>query len=263
MNHNATFHENGTISFVPKRKCVLLLDRSIGDPSKDIVVVPNLVLLAASTASAKLSSFAALGVSTLVKSLNAKPLINLTVNDFMWGYDDNLVKLANNLIPNIITFERLGVLDRVSRCVILSELKLFFITMQLFDEGHNIVSMMLPEGARQFNDERKRREESEKLKIFQKQTELIRNLEVISSTMSPEKTSQVSDVVYDEDFDETIIDKSHDLFNEIPSMALKTVPQTTTKLKYEVPEVRDFSIDVWNGSPGLKYWGYNDSNHDE
>lgn len=131
---------------------------------------------------------------------------------------------------------------------------------QLFDEGHNVVSMMLPEGARQFNNERKLREESQNLKNnFQKQPEL--NLEVIST--STEKTKRVSDVVYDEDFDETIIDTSQDLFNEIPSMALKAVPQTASKLKYIVPEVRDFSIDVWNGSPGLKYWGYNESNHDE
>lgn len=114
MNHNATFNDNGTLSFVPKRRCVLLPERSVGDPEKDIVIVPNLVLLAASTAAAKINSFAAFGVSTLVKSLNARPLINLTVSDFMWGYDDNLVKLANNLVPNMITFERLGVLDRVS-----------------------------------------------------------------------------------------------------------------------------------------------------
>lgn len=114
VNHNATFNDNGTLSFVPKRRCVLLPERSIGDPEKDIVIVPNLVLLAASTAAAKINSFAAFGVSTLVKSLNARPLINLTVSDFMWGYDDNLVKLANNLVPDMITFERLGVLDRVS-----------------------------------------------------------------------------------------------------------------------------------------------------
>jgi scavenger receptor class B, member 1 len=115
VNINATFHDNGTLSFVPSRRCVFLPERSVGDPTKDIVTIPNLVLLAASTASAKLNSFAALGVSTLVKSLNAQPLINLTVSDFMWGYDDNLVKLANNLVPNIITFDRLGVLDRVSK----------------------------------------------------------------------------------------------------------------------------------------------------
>lgn len=121
--------------------------------------------------------------------------------------------------------------------------------------------MMLPEGARQFNKERKLREESQKLNDFQKHAELIRNLEVTSSsTTTTAKTSRVSDVEYDEEFEETIKD---DLFNEIPSMALKAAPQTARKLHYEVPEVRDFSIDVWNGSPGLKYWGYNESNHDE
>ncbi len=115
MNHNATFNDNGTLTFIPKRRCVLLPERSVGDPEKDIVIVPNLPLLALSTVAAELNSFAAFGISTLVKTLNSKPFINLTVNDFMWGYEDNLVKLANNLVPNTINFDKFGVLDRVSR----------------------------------------------------------------------------------------------------------------------------------------------------
>jgi hypothetical protein len=89
-------------------------ERSVGDPKKDYVIAPNLVALAASTASAKISSYAAFGVSMLIKTMNAKPLIKLTIDEYMWGYDDNMVKLANNILPNFITFERLGILDRVS-----------------------------------------------------------------------------------------------------------------------------------------------------
>lgn len=55
-----------------------------------------------------------LGVNQLANYLNAKPMLNLTIYDFFWGYDDNLIELANNLIPSWITFEKLGVLDRVS-----------------------------------------------------------------------------------------------------------------------------------------------------
>jgi len=106
------------MSYVPKRHCVFIPERSIGDPKKDFIMAPNLVVLAASTASAKLSTYAAFGVSMLIKTMNAKPILRLTVDEFMWGYDDKLVKLANNILPNFITFERLGILDRVS-CVFL------------------------------------------------------------------------------------------------------------------------------------------------
>lgn len=41
-------------------------------------------------------------------------MLNLTVDDYLWGYDDPLVKLAANIIPNIITFDSFGILDRVS-----------------------------------------------------------------------------------------------------------------------------------------------------
>lgn len=41
-------------------------------------------------------------------------MLNLTVNDYLWGYDDPLVKLAADVIPSIITFDTFGLLDRVS-----------------------------------------------------------------------------------------------------------------------------------------------------
>lgn len=41
-------------------------------------------------------------------------MLNLTVEDYLWGYDDPLVKLASNVIPSIITFKSFGLLDRVS-----------------------------------------------------------------------------------------------------------------------------------------------------
>lgn len=71
-------------------------------------------LLGATTAAAEMSIFAALALSTLTSTLNAQPVLNLTVHDFLWGYEDALVRLAANIVPNIITFEKFGLLDRVS-----------------------------------------------------------------------------------------------------------------------------------------------------
>jgi len=66
-----------------------------------------------STVAAKYSAFAALGISTLVKTFKARPFLNLTVYDWLWGYDDNLVRFVNTVLPDFITFERLGLMDRV------------------------------------------------------------------------------------------------------------------------------------------------------
>jgi scavenger receptor class B, member 1 len=113
-NKNATFNENGTLSFVPSRHTRPIPERSVGDPTKDIVIAANLPLLGLSSAATKISPFASLAVSSIVKTTNSQPILNLTVHDFLWGYEDNLVRLANTFLPNYITFERFGLMERVS-----------------------------------------------------------------------------------------------------------------------------------------------------
>lgn len=113
-NKNATFHENGTVSFVPVRYSIPIPERSVGDPKNDIIIAANLPLLGLSSAVSKVSSFAALALSTLAKSTSAQPILNLTVHDYLWGYQDSLVSLANTILPNYIDFPRFGLMDRVS-----------------------------------------------------------------------------------------------------------------------------------------------------
>lgn len=66
----------------------------------------------------------------------------------------------------------------------------------------------------------------------------------------PESLAQISkkvdDVEYEEDYDNN--------FNGIASMS----HQTTDEIKKKPPHIRDYSIDLWNGSPGLKRWGFDD-----
>lgn len=98
---------------MPDRYSIPLPHLSVGDPSKDIITTVNLALLGFSAASIKLSTFAALAFSTIARSTNSKPVLNLTVQDFLWGYDDKLVSLGHAALPNFITFDRLGLMDRV------------------------------------------------------------------------------------------------------------------------------------------------------
>lgn len=109
-----TFNENGTVTYIPVRRTIPVPEMSIGDPQKDIVTIPNIPLIGLSTVANEISVIAALGMSTLAKSTNSKPILNLTVHDYLWGYEDNLVHLANKVLPNIFHFEKLGIMDRVS-----------------------------------------------------------------------------------------------------------------------------------------------------
>jgi scavenger receptor class B protein 1 len=51
--------------------------------------------------------------SSLVKAVDSKPFDHVTVRDYLWGYDDPIVKIAHMALPDWITFKRLGLLDRV------------------------------------------------------------------------------------------------------------------------------------------------------
>ncbi|KAH8388650.1 hypothetical protein KR093_011731, partial [Drosophila rubida] len=128
-NHNVTLNEaNNTISYTPRREYIFVRDRSIGDPVVDRIRAPNIPYMGVSTHAATLSMFAALGVSALTKRLNAQPMLEVSVHDYMWGYEDHLVHLASKFVPSYIDFASFGIMEK------------------LFREGNesNVVNMHLP-----------------------------------------------------------------------------------------------------------------------
>lgn len=172
----------------------------MGDPKEDIIVAANIPLLGVSTAAAKMSMLAALGLSTITKSLNSKPILNLTVYDYLWGYDDPLISLASTIVP-YIDFEKFGILDR------------------MFDDGSNLVTINLPNSVTKTNYLEKIEKERE-----EKKSEV---------EMKPS-----SGYEYDSGF-------------------FGFGPRKIEKIPDEFqPQIRDYSIDEWNGTPGLKHWGY-------
>ncbi|KAJ6637985.1 Scavenger receptor class B member 1 [Pseudolycoriella hygida] len=207
---NYTFHSNGTLTYFPKRTVKFIREKSVGDPKTDIVTVPNIPYLGASTAAAEMSVFAALALSTLTATLNSQPMLNLTVEDYLWGYEDRLVKLASNVIPKIITFESFGILDR------------------MFDEGTNAVTINLPQRVEQHKEELERQ-------------------------LHAAHTEPKSDNA-DENLFTNFIDSEQE--NVADSMDKKDTHDT-----YK-PQIRDYSIDSWNGLGGLDYWGYSNNEND-
>lgn len=79
----------------------------------DIVVTPNMILLGASAVVSKHSTVASYGFKMLAESFNAMPLINLTVHDLLWGYEDPLLSIASTILPSFIHFKKFGIIDRV------------------------------------------------------------------------------------------------------------------------------------------------------
>lgn len=61
------------------------------------------------------SMFVNMAVSSISHYLGSKPFVNVTVHEYLWGYDDPLVELANDVVPNWINFPRFGILDRVGK----------------------------------------------------------------------------------------------------------------------------------------------------
>lgn len=50
----------------------------------------------------------------VIRQTNERPIVQQTAKEFMFGYETTLTTLGNNLLPNWIYFEKVGLIDRVS-----------------------------------------------------------------------------------------------------------------------------------------------------
>ncbi|KAL3280405.1 hypothetical protein HHI36_017887 [Cryptolaemus montrouzieri] len=112
-NTNATFNPNGTITYIPVRQLKFIPERSVGDVKTDRVITPNIPLIGISAMLRDSSMFTNLGFTMVSNTANSKSFLNITIEEYLFGYDDLLVKLANTALPTWINFERFGILDRI------------------------------------------------------------------------------------------------------------------------------------------------------
>lgn len=61
------------------------------------------------------SLFTRMGVNVLIKNTNTQPLVEMSAKEFMFGYQSTLLTLGNKFMPSWIGFDKLGLIDRVSR----------------------------------------------------------------------------------------------------------------------------------------------------
>ncbi|XP_014207887.1 scavenger receptor class B member 1 [Copidosoma floridanum] len=122
-NQNVTWHDNGTLTYIPKRSVEFKPEMSIGIPEEIYVSVPNIVMLGVSSALHDAGFLVNYPFIQLSNFLDAMPILNITVQDYLWGYDDPMVYLAGSVVPKYITFRKFGLLDR------------------MYDEGTNVINM--------------------------------------------------------------------------------------------------------------------------
>ncbi|CAH1118615.1 unnamed protein product [Phaedon cochleariae] len=112
-HENVTFNENGTLTAVPKHPLIWVPELSNGRREDDLVILPNIALLSIADVVSDQSYFTRLGLNLLIRQTESLPLVQMTAREFMFGYSSTLMTLGNKFLPNWITFEKLGLIDRM------------------------------------------------------------------------------------------------------------------------------------------------------
>lgn len=66
---------------------------------EDLVVVPNVPMLSATSQSKHAARFLRLAMASIMDILKIKPFVEVSVGQLLWGYEDPLLKLAKDVVP--------------------------------------------------------------------------------------------------------------------------------------------------------------------
>ena len=109
---NPEIGKNGTVTYQEMRS----YQWEGGSPDDELVVVPNIPLFTAMAYSRDLSVLAQLPLTAVLSVIQAKPFIDLTAGDFLWGYDDKIFGMAKPFMSwqQNLPYEKFGILAFVS-----------------------------------------------------------------------------------------------------------------------------------------------------
>ncbi|KAL1129912.1 hypothetical protein AAG570_012856, partial [Ranatra chinensis] len=93
---NIHFNENKTVSFQENRTITYLPEESHGSIN-DTIRVPNIYLLAALNTGRKMYYVGQKVFSSIMSQVEVEPFQEVTINDFIWGYQDKFFELVSNL----------------------------------------------------------------------------------------------------------------------------------------------------------------------
>ncbi|PZC75846.1 hypothetical protein B5X24_HaOG205590 [Helicoverpa armigera] len=105
--------EAGVMRYTPRHKVTFLPEESVGRPEDIMVTVPNVAMLSMGSMVSTYGYFARMGFNMLTSQLDSKPTIQISAQDYLWGYEEPLINLGNTVLPGWINFDKMGVLDRL------------------------------------------------------------------------------------------------------------------------------------------------------
>ena len=91
------FNDNDTLSYKMKKEFVFVPELSVGS-EEDLVVVPNIPMLSATTQSKNAARFLRLAIASIMDILNIKPFVEVSIGQLLWGYEDPLLRLAKDVV---------------------------------------------------------------------------------------------------------------------------------------------------------------------
>lgn len=91
-------NDNGTLSFNQKKVYQFSEEDSAG-LEDDVVIVPNIPMLSATSQSKHAARFLRLAMASIMDILKIKPFVEVSVGQLLWGYEDPLLKLAKDVVP--------------------------------------------------------------------------------------------------------------------------------------------------------------------
>lgn len=92
------FNDNATVTYKVKKTFIFMANMSSGSED-DLVVVPNVPMLSATSQSKHAARFLRLAMASIMDILKIKPFVEVSVGQLLWGYDDPLLKLAKDVVP--------------------------------------------------------------------------------------------------------------------------------------------------------------------
>ncbi|XP_073994162.1 lysosome membrane protein 2-like isoform X2 [Rhodnius prolixus] len=100
---NVIFNPNGTVSFQENRTIEPDMERTSGS-MLDRVIVPNVPLITVLKTVNSLFYLDQRVLTQVLNSVNSQPFQNLSVNEFIWGYEDAFFKIVKKIV-NLLTQE--------------------------------------------------------------------------------------------------------------------------------------------------------------
>ncbi|KAL5286826.1 CD36.2 family protein [Megaselia abdita] len=95
---NIVENANGTISY-NMRKVYQFREEFSAGFEDDVVIVPNIPMLSATSQSKHAARFLRLAMASIMDILKIKPFVEVSVGQLLWGYEDPLLKLAKDVVP--------------------------------------------------------------------------------------------------------------------------------------------------------------------